>query len=48
MVLSVTFNGDSQSWKDLPWKKFKRHLFRLQNRLFKATKEGNVRKIKNL
>jgi RNA-directed DNA polymerase len=48
MILSVTFNGDSQLWKDLPWKKFERHLFGLQNRLFKVTKEGNVKKIKKL
>jgi RNA-directed DNA polymerase len=40
--------NDSEAWKVLPWKKFEKHLFRLQNRLFKVTKDGNVRKIKNL
>jgi RNA-directed DNA polymerase len=30
-------NNTSQSWKDLPWKKFQRKLFNLQKRVFKAT-----------
>jgi RNA-directed DNA polymerase len=34
----------SESWKNLPWKKFRRDLFRLQKRVFKAIREGNKRK----
>ncbi|PHJ57221.1 DNA polymerase [Nostoc linckia z18] len=34
----------SESWKSLPWKKFRRNLFRLQKRVFKAVREGNKRK----
>lgn len=34
----------SESWKKLPWKKFRRDLFRLQKRLFKAIEAGNKRK----
>lgn len=34
----------SESWKSLPWKKFRANLFRLQRRVFKAIREGNKRK----
>jgi RNA-directed DNA polymerase len=34
----------SESWKNLNWKKFRRDLFRLQKRLFKAIEAGNKRK----
>jgi hypothetical protein len=32
-------NNTSQSWKDLPWKKFQRKLLNLQKRVFKAIRE---------
>jgi RNA-directed DNA polymerase len=38
----------SESWKTLPWKKFRRNLFRLQKRVFKAVREGNKRKAMSL
>ena len=38
----------SESWKNLPWKKFRRELFRLQVRLFKAVKAGDKRKARSL
>lgn len=38
----------SESWKDLPWKKFRRNLFRLQVRVFKAVKAGDMRKAQSL
>ncbi len=38
----------SESWKNLPWKKFRRSLFRLQVRLFKAIKAGDKRKARSL
>jgi RNA-directed DNA polymerase len=38
----------SESWKTLPWKKFRRDLFRLQKRVFKAVREGNKRKALSL
>jgi RNA-directed DNA polymerase len=38
----------SESWKKLPWKKFRKDLFRLQRRLFKAVGEGNKRKAMSL
>ena len=38
----------SESWKALPWKKFRRNLFRLQKRVFKAVQVGNKRKARSL
>ena len=38
----------SDSWKGLPWKKFRKDLFRLQKRVFKAVQAGDMRKAKSL
>jgi RNA-directed DNA polymerase len=38
----------SESWKTLPWKKFRRNLFRLQKRVFKAIQVGNKLQAKSL
>jgi RNA-directed DNA polymerase len=38
----------SESWKKLPWKKFKRILFRLQCRVFKAVANGDMPKVRSL
>ena len=38
----------SESWKNLPWKKFRRDLFRLQKRVFKAIQVGDKRKATSL
>lgn len=38
----------NELWKRLPWKKFERNLFRLQNRIYRATKDGDFRKIRSL
>lgn len=40
--------NDSESWKNLPWKKFRQDLFRLQRRIFKAVRAGDKRKAKFL
>lgn len=37
-----------EEWKSLPWKDFEKILFRLQHRLYKVSKEKDLRKIKNL
>jgi retron-type reverse transcriptase len=37
-----------ESWKTLPWKKFRRNLFRLQKRVYKAVQVGDKRKAKSL
>ncbi len=41
-------NNASELWKNLPWKKFRRNLFRLQKRVFKAVSVGDKRKAKYL
>ncbi|NEP02649.1 MAG: RNA-dependent DNA polymerase, partial [Symploca sp. SIO2E9] len=41
-------NNASESWKTLPWKQFRRDLFRLQRRVFKAIRVGDKRKAKSL
>lgn len=38
----------SESWKNLPWKKFRKDLFRLQCRVFKAIRAGDKRKALSL
>ncbi len=38
----------SESWKILPWKQFRRNLFRLQRRVFKAVQAGDKRKAMSL
>ncbi len=38
----------SESWKSLPWKKFRANLFRLQRRVFKAVQAGDKRKAMSL
>jgi retron-type reverse transcriptase len=38
----------SESWINLPWKKFRRDLFRLQKRVYKAAQVGDYRKAKSL
>lgn len=38
----------SESWRNLPWKKFRRNLFRLQKRIFKAVRIGDLVKAKSL
>ncbi|MBP5971848.1 reverse transcriptase N-terminal domain-containing protein [Brasilonema sp. CT11] len=38
----------SESWKNLPWKKFRKELFRLQRRLWKTVNAGDMRKAKSL
>ena len=40
--------NSSESWKTLPWKQFRRNLFRLQKRVYKAVQVGDKRKAKSL
>ena len=38
----------SELWVKLPWKKFRRFTFRLQNRLYKAIKAGDLKRANRL
>lgn len=39
---------NSESWETLPWKKFRRNLFRLQKRVYKAVRAGDKQKARSL
>ena len=38
----------SEVWKTIPWKKYQRNVFRLQKRIYRAKKQGDVRTVHNL
>lgn len=42
------FADTNELWKRLPWKKFRLNLFRLQKRIYRATKVGDFRKVRSL
>jgi RNA-directed DNA polymerase len=48
MIRHMADSSDSESWKRLPWKKFRKNLFRLQCRLWKAIRVGNRKRANNL
>lgn len=39
---------NSESWMNLPWKQFRKDLFRLQKRTYKAVREGDTAKAQSL
>src|SRR5919106_947811 len=43
-----TSHFENELWESKPWKKFEKVVFRLQQRIYKASREGNERKIKEL
>jgi RNA-directed DNA polymerase len=43
-----TSHFEDESWETKPWKKFEKVVFRLQQRIYKASREGNRRKVKKL
>jgi retron-type reverse transcriptase len=38
----------SELWRNLPWKQFRKDLFRLQQRVFKAVRKGDTAKARSL
>lgn len=40
-----TSHFENESWIEKPWKKFEIVVFRLQKRIYKASQEGNFRKV---
>jgi hypothetical protein len=38
-----TSHFEDESWETKPWKKFEKVVFRLQQRIYKASREGNRR-----
>jgi RNA-directed DNA polymerase len=43
-----TMGNHKVNWKDINWKKFQRHVFRLQKRIFKASQRGDVGEMRRL
>lgn len=41
-------NVSNEEWKNLPWKTFEKTLFRLQHRLYEASKEKDLKRCKKL
>lgn len=41
-------SNTSESWNKLPWKQFRKNLFRLQKRVYKAVQAGDKRKARSL
>ena len=37
-----------EEWKDTPWRKLERYVFRLQKRIFKASQRDDVRTLRRL
>ncbi len=37
-----------EDWKDVPWRKLERHVFRLQKRIYRAQCRGNVQAVRSL
>ncbi len=48
MVRHIRLKPNSEPWKNLPWKKFRLIVFRLQSRIYKAVRAGDRRKARNL
>src|SRR6476620_10792123 len=38
----------SEAWNKLPWKKFEKHVFRIQKRIYRASQRGNQRAVQKL
>lgn len=37
-----------EGWKDINWKKVEKYVFKLQKQIFKASKSGNLKKVRQL
>lgn len=44
----VELTQQEYEWSDLPWKKFEKSLFKLQKRIYQASRRGDVTKVKRL
>ncbi len=47
-LIGASSTCDSNSWGNIPWKRAKSHVFRLQMRMAKATREGRLGEVKAL
>src|SRR6516165_6844396 len=40
--------GMSGAWRELPWRKLERHVYRMQKRIYRANQRGNQRQVEKL
>lgn len=38
----------SETWHNLPWRKLEQHVYRVQKRIYRASQQGNLRKVHKL
>jgi RNA-directed DNA polymerase len=43
-----TLDPESESWNNLPWRKFEQQVYRIQKRIFKAKQQGKTRAVQKL
>ncbi len=46
--MSKTQNNLTAEWKDIPWRKLERVVFKLQTRIYKASQRGDVKAVRRL
>jgi hypothetical protein len=39
---------ESEAWRQLPWRKFEQHVYRIQKRIYRASQRGNTRAVQKL
>src|SRR5258708_36316633 len=39
---------ESEAWRQLPWRKFEQHVYRIQKRIYRASQRGNQRAVQKL
>src|SRR6266705_4033375 len=37
-----------EAWREVPWRKLERHVYRIQKRIYRASQRGNTRAIQKL
>src|SRR5713226_9770913 len=38
----------SGAWRELPWRKLEKHVYRMQKRIYRASQRGNTRQVEKL
>lgn len=48
MIAKTSMDNTMVEWKDTPWRKLERYVFRLQKRIFKASQQDNGKTVRRL
>src|SRR5215831_5280816 len=46
--VKLKLDPESEAWRQLPWRKFEQHVFRIQKRIYRASQRGNTRAVQKL